>query len=88
MDQETKKWQSSEGNSNIFNLIILIIVLVTSAFVAVHENRLGTLQDEIVQMKHGYERDLQNLGRELAGVKRMYSPSMSLLINLLINDIF
>eukprot|EP00112_Aurelia_sp_Birch-Aquarium-sp1_P008153 Seg1894.9 transcript_id=Seg1894.9/GoldUCD/mRNA.D3Y31 product=Tenascin-R protein_id=Seg1894.9/GoldUCD/D3Y31 len=25
-------------------------------------------------MKHGYERDLQNLGRELAGVKRMYSP--------------
>ena len=76
MDQETKLRQSYERDSKIFNLIILIIVLVTFAFVAVHENRLGTLKTEMVQMKHGYERDLQNLGRQFADFKRMYSPSM------------
>ena len=75
MDQETKLRQSYGRDSRIFNLIILIIVLVTFVFVAVHENRLGTLKAEMVRMKHSYERDLQNLGRELADFKRIYSPS-------------
>lgn len=75
MDQETKRGQSSESNSRIFNVLMLIFMLAISAFVSIHENRLHTLTDEMTRMKHGYEKDIQKLGHELADIKGIVLPS-------------
>ena len=75
MDQETKvRRQSSERNSRIFNVLTLIFMLAISAFLSIHEKRFGTLKDEMMRMKHGYEKDIQKLGHQLAAVKGILLP--------------
>ena len=82
MDQETKVRQSFERNSRIFNVLMLIFLLAISAFVSIHEKRFDALKDEMMRVKHGYEKDIQKLEHKLAHVKGIVLPRRLKLIHI------